>query len=802
MDLAFSWVEDADWNIALDNVFEGVHSQSEPQQHGVGDLTVDIPGPIVAGGKDGERIYLSDTLANLDCSEDEFNVSTAVVNPGNSKILSLFIRFKRRLEDPRTDGNGQTVYTKQYEDAELFVRQGTEAVSPTPPAVLTDAILLGDVTLSFGQTQILNTDIDVTRAETWLRYVSPNFGTIAYGNARDVMLAALAIVDILWNAFPFSFTDTWYGGETVDGSAPPVTSIQEALDAIVYDLALATLDTGSAVRVGSNFIGTHGHQTPNTAITWGTATARSVQYVLEVIADAVDAHVFGAPPAHPASAITFSPYSYIAATDVQAAMQELIDDLAENSTTPDGAERIGFEPLTSGPPNYREYFGVGDTNARAAFLKLLALLDDKTGYDQKEDIQEDWLHHDKALMVKNLMGGGNAYELDMPDVAAVPQFKAGASETHMYIPNKTWFNWGGAQSFRDSAMVYIKPARPANHVWAMAFIDDVGLDVYFVDCRNPSIGGAVVRSIDPGGGEVPRAICSSGSRIYVVYNSDDVYAWDVDENLNVSLAWGGSPAVLPAGAVGLTPGIIMADASTLCTANDGIAGPNNYTLINAGTGAVIGSFSGSASPGATATGAICSARHPVTGAAIIYAVSDNAGSDELNEMDITGANPGYFGGANPTLGPGASWNHIACDGLYVYLPDQSSNGSMSRYGVANASAAPPAGGFEAAMWAFGVDYWLHDVVFDGIRVWYDVYNPAAAPLVRNTKLHGFDPTAIPTLGWGLGLPPEKLAYYFYPYAEIANPNEPGPLAFDGSSVWAIRLAGQDEITRLTNSHLR
>jgi hypothetical protein len=160
---AFTGAENAVFNLVVDYGLDGIISGLAPVQHGGGNLTVDVTAGI---GYDqlGERTYVP-TLQNLNCAVDENAVSTAVSTSGHSKILSVFSEFERALSDPRTDGNADTVYFEQAESFKLNVVQGTEATSPTPPALVADQLLLADITLSYGQSAIVTANISYARAQ-------------------------------------------------------------------------------------------------------------------------------------------------------------------------------------------------------------------------------------------------------------------------------------------------------------------------------------------------------------------------------------------------------------------------------------------------------------------------------------------------------------------------------------------------------------------------------------------------------------------------------------------------------------
>ena len=103
----------------------------------------------------------------VDLSTDEVAASTAVVNPGNEKTISIFVQFERNPSDPRVDENNVTVNFIQDESVKYNIVQSPEAPlgNSVPPALRPDQLLLADVKLVFGQSAIANADISQTRRE-------------------------------------------------------------------------------------------------------------------------------------------------------------------------------------------------------------------------------------------------------------------------------------------------------------------------------------------------------------------------------------------------------------------------------------------------------------------------------------------------------------------------------------------------------------------------------------------------------------------------------------------------------------
>ncbi len=266
LDVGFNTLEQADFNFAIDNIFTGVISGLGVSEAAVPDLTVDVQGPGVAYSKDGERTRIASTQ-NVDMSQDDGAVSTAVGGAGNTKVVSLFIEFDRALSDPRIDGNGLTVYFVRAESFAFSVVQGAEALIGTevPPPLSTSKILLADIRMVFGGTTITNAavvgafdQIDTTRREDAFKFTAGGI-TITEGTAYDAIDALVTGVNAhiagsankhAATAITATDTATWRDGTTLDG-ATVVDDVQEALDAILTDLSLQASGNDGAGKIGS-----------------------------------------------------------------------------------------------------------------------------------------------------------------------------------------------------------------------------------------------------------------------------------------------------------------------------------------------------------------------------------------------------------------------------------------------------------------------------------------------------------------------------------------------------------------------
>jgi regulation of enolase protein 1 (concanavalin A-like superfamily) len=255
LDSGFTYAEDGDRNQFMDADFFGIFNGLGVTENGSPNLTVDVA-TGVAYDQQGLRVFVG-TQQDLDCSVDYNSVSTAVVTPGNEKYLSIFLRFKRLLSDPRTDGYSQTVYFESAESFELWVKQGAEAVIPTAtlPTLESDSILLADVRLINAQTQILNADIDMSRKQSqFILTGSPWFNS--YSTVKAGLQGMMDGFNTIINGtqhLPASGIDYAGGGAWHDTTTNPATDVEAQLDKIISELAGET--TGDDAKGGADLIG-------------------------------------------------------------------------------------------------------------------------------------------------------------------------------------------------------------------------------------------------------------------------------------------------------------------------------------------------------------------------------------------------------------------------------------------------------------------------------------------------------------------------------------------------------------------
>jgi hypothetical protein len=280
----FDGLEAADQNVVADFGLIGIAAGGAVSQHApTADLTVDVTA-VSAYDQQGRRVQVPSTQT-VSLAQDSNSVSTAVVNAGNSKIVSLFIRFKRANSDPRQDKNGNTQNFVQDESFEFVVVQGAEgAGSPTPPALLTDGLLLADVTRTYAQTQIVNANISAARREDAFA-ISAGALSVRQGTPETALQALLTHLNnhVTGTASKHPASAIDYAGSPAwaDASTIAAMSVEAAIDALVSTLAAAT----AGVKIGAAATGNWNDATP--------VASGTVQSVLNGIVSALAGQVAG-----------------------------------------------------------------------------------------------------------------------------------------------------------------------------------------------------------------------------------------------------------------------------------------------------------------------------------------------------------------------------------------------------------------------------------------------------------------------------------------------------------------------------
>lgn len=796
MDWAFERAQTAQHALTTDHDAYLILDSLDPQQHApVPDKSVDVTGPGVAYDKDGQRCYVPDAITTVDCSQDEYGSDTDPAM-GEDRYISVFLRFARDYTEPKLDGNNVTVYTEQLEDYEFFVRMGASAVAPTPTAVLPDAVLICDILVSHGFTAIQNADIDVSRREDWIRYAGTTIGDRVYGTPKEGLEDVLALLDTWGGALPFAFTSTWFGAVAVAGVAPPPTTIQEALDAVVYDLAQAT---------GGALVGAADYVTAGAFVGW---VGVSIQGALETIADAVDAHIGGAAPFHPATAITTAaipgaPESEPGASDVQAVLANIFSHLNDRT------ERASYEQVTGA----WDFWTAGGPNPA------------------RSDLQQ----HFRSVPFLNTAQGG-----PQPHLMEEGEISSALYSTALTHPIKCWGSMhedynkinpsGGTLSIKDACLVWagsgqrllvvIQPGAGGN------------TPIYLYDCNDLSFYGSFLPSanLPTGGGEqwLHDAICSDGDYIYLLTHDiaaapndvHRVHAFDVAGNPHpgwaaqgTALFGTGTHPAIGSGGQALPDEIIIADDNYLAVGLSwvpltGAANDDAIQLVLRADGSAVLANRDDGDFGTTGYLGTCYFNGGLAsdGTNVYFTVLDTSGAHGSWVASLQIAAP-----ANGSGLPGFPLNRVApvvlaslaCSGRVLMAPG--SDGTIEIFDL-------DAAGGNIHVQNDGSADALYSVIFDGLNFWVLEYE-STDQLVRLLKI----PAA--RLNWSANATVGDVldrVFYCAGYDEV-NGGAPsnfslaqlGRMCWDGDAVWAVidvagtaPPSGQTHIRRLTAAALR
>jgi hypothetical protein len=742
LDQSFDWAEDADQALASDTGMVGIHLGLVVSEQAVPDLTVQITGGA-ATGPSGERIYVSAPTTTVSCAVDRYGQATDVGVPGEERWCALYARFTRNATDPAVDDNGVTVYTKQYEAVEFLLEQGTAAVIPTAtrPALLADAVHLCDFKLVNAQTAVTNGDLDLTRRQDWLRLVLSNLSTtVVYGTPQ-------AACEALWTA----------------------------MDAL-------------ADSTGGALVGVADYTTANAHVTWAGATS---QDALEATADAIDGHIVGAAPNHPASAISTAaiagtPESEAAPSTTQAVLANVFTHL--NART----ERATNERVTA------SWDVFGDAGGATS---------DSIGRVRGE------------VITGSIAGGSWPRDTTLANIASrmsrAPWIKNLCSPT---LAANT-INLGGvpiashAMVVRDS-LLYTGRQRRIIAVVAQT-VGSAGAGTagacYLVDPHDPAtlVANPTLGGLPTGGGRTWAAMsaCSSGAVLFVQYYDPITTGWRVQaydatsDLLPVASGW-------PATGIDPTPGftgapgagstrmrtnrIVMASSTKVATLNGHVvlsaAGRPALSIFNAADGGALAVGLGDVATGATVitSGGLCS-----DGTNLYFTtVANGTGVTTLNSAIIaTLAGRASWTLHNLGTASGASENYcqdLCWTGESVVAPCEDgtlkATSTDNLYGLMTVWAATP------------IVNKLRWVAFDGLNVWAfgvadyggNVGLSLDASLMHHPAMTG---------GSTLGLADVARVVSLMRLEEqdtlfLADPADIGAAVWDGDAIWSCLNDGQ------------
>jgi len=366
LDLAFGLLEQADRDLAADIGIYGIVTGAVPTQHSpVPGLSVDLTSPTRAYDRLGQRVFIG-IDRTVDCSVDLVGIPTAVASPGNERWLAVFLRFARQLSDPRTDGNAQQVYFRRDESYELVVRQAPEGPvgAATRVAMQPDELLVCDIRLAHGQTQLLNTHIDLARRQAFI--FAQGDAVAVQSGTWTVLQPAVNTVQATLDDVDAELADHFSGGTR----RHPASAIDFAPHAFLTAVTLQAALVELLDRLLSTISGSPGAQrigadaAPGTPHGLGPGTVDSQ---LSQLLAWLNAHVGAITGAHSASAIAALPHQHISAVSVQGQLEEIVNDL--KSTNPSlGTAQVGSGAVGGSP------YALANGTARTQLSSLLGSL--------------------------------------------------------------------------------------------------------------------------------------------------------------------------------------------------------------------------------------------------------------------------------------------------------------------------------------------------------------------------------------------------------------------------------------------
>lgn len=745
LDEAFDWVEEADRAQAEDAGLVGVFAGFGCTETAPASLGVLVGGPGVAADKNGARVATTAPSTTVACDVDEYGATTSVANVLNERWISVFVEFDQEATNPAVDGNAVTIQTKLWESARLFVRRAGELVigTDTKPPLLAGALLLCDIRITFGMTAISNGNIDVTRREDFVRFVGMTLSKV-YGTPVQAIVGLLGEIDSLTTGGGIAYTpsQTWADGSALTGTAPPVSNVWEALDAIIHDLA------HTAASSGAHRLGVSAHTTTGN---YCNITAGPAQHALEDISDAVAGHINGGAPAHPAASVTFTNTNInghwgLTPTTAQAAIDAVVDALVAQTATA-GAARIGNEAFETGLSG--ETAVAGTLNAQlteaatwiadrphAHIASIVSASWDYVGSDHR-DLYCD--HHERHSIVISDAGGACGPGTTLEDVERGLPFRGTTLAKQWANPRSTCNTLAGITTGHPIVQQCVVTV--PQHIEALHEASFLGRVILSLSSQsgdvfvNDGTSLAYLQTFDltgdlPAGDWHGEAICSLGDSMFAAILRNEtpspnqthyIQCWTLGYaggviTCTVNAAWPATGTQLPGtgASLGGSPALANAcyvSASAIYTANvwNSTDDGDVVSRIALSTGAVYDSGIGDASVSATRspTGGLC------TDGTNVYFLTYDSATHVLEVCSCVATDPdtgaALSGFPVTTAGSTSNWAvSIVCDGETLFVPRF--GGSVLTYDLqAEDSGSITAG----SLWAGS----LAHAAFDGRNIW-------------------------------------------------------------------------------------
>lgn len=307
----------------------GINSGLAASQSSVVALTVDVT-QGTAHDQSGQRMRVPNTQT-IGVALDHLGATTAVTTSGNSKILSVYLKFARNNYSPIPDGNSVTVNWRSDESFSFVVYQGAEGVTPAASALLSDGILICDITRAYGASTVVNADISVARRQ-WQFAVAGSPRAIARGTAYDAVKDQLG----WYNAHVLGSADKHPAGDLVlavaqtwkDSSAFAATDVDAGFEEILTTLKSVGSGNSGADKIGIAAI-VGASNTLGAGSLYASLTTLKNAYAIEYAGGGAWADG------------TTNP-----STSVEGQLDKVITDLSAQGVSP-GAQRIGMHLIGS-----------------------------------------------------------------------------------------------------------------------------------------------------------------------------------------------------------------------------------------------------------------------------------------------------------------------------------------------------------------------------------------------------------------------------------------------------------------------
>lgn len=115
-------------------------------------LTID---DTIAFDKDGNNILIDSQILDL----------SSFVPAQDKIVVSITANFTREYSQSETDDQGNPVFFKEDESSHINFVEGDISANPIPPDILDSQVLIADITLSQGQTVIIQDNISYSRVK-------------------------------------------------------------------------------------------------------------------------------------------------------------------------------------------------------------------------------------------------------------------------------------------------------------------------------------------------------------------------------------------------------------------------------------------------------------------------------------------------------------------------------------------------------------------------------------------------------------------------------------------------------------